>query len=682
MPSTMTNGSVGGVEASDKSSNLFILPLAERAHMGSEEITEWCPTCKERVLTKRGCCLWCDRKLSDHQPDESQTLSLEELMQSAPAPMPVEAPEAPVRKPPQPRKHYPLTVRWEEPSRLRPAPEEPDEPETELTDDDIEESPEELALPEIEDERDLEKALATAETEVTVQPVPEPLAEVETSDSEAATEPQEEERAPGVLNLGRGFELPLDAATQSIAILAVKGAGKSNAAAVMAEEYFAEGIPWVVIDPKGDWWGIRESTEEHSGLDVVILGGLHGDHPLPYTSGRTVARMIASRNLTCVLDISLMDEEEERPQFMSDFGSELFSLHHNDPQVRHIFLEEAHEVVPEGATRNERPMLNAWAKVVLLGRNHGLGVTLVSQRTAGVANRVLTQTGCLIALRTTSPDDQKKIQGWLKFHPDSKKIVEDLPRLKNGQARIVSPAWLGDDTIRIAQFRRRKTFDSGGTPEVPEDRESQVLSESDIADIGLELSGNNAKESDETDFRSEPKTEPVPARKMSLGERKAVIRESLASGPKARAQMLLDTGLSRNCLFRTLKLMAEDGEAGYTGRKASTRWFLTDPETVTAAQPAGNEGSTPSSSVDESEAVEPEIVEPNDVHPPLEAGANQLATILSSGTAAVAERLKQLDAEYDGVLLGRYLKALIERIESGEMSPEFLDRFERIAGFS
>jgi Helicase HerA, central domain len=49
--------------------------------------------------------------------------------------------------------------------------------------------------------------------------------------------------------------LPLDAVTETFAILAVRGAGKYNAAVVMAEEMYRAGLPWVAIDPKGDWWG-------------------------------------------------------------------------------------------------------------------------------------------------------------------------------------------------------------------------------------------------------------------------------------------------------------------------------------------------------------------------------------------------------------------------------------------
>ncbi len=37
----------------------------------------------------------------------------------------------------------------------------------------------------------------------------------------------------------------------------------------------------IVLDPKGDWYGIRSSsTGRRAGLPFVILGGDHGDIPL------------------------------------------------------------------------------------------------------------------------------------------------------------------------------------------------------------------------------------------------------------------------------------------------------------------------------------------------------------------------------------------------------------------
>ena len=101
-----------------------------------------------------------------------------------------------------------------------------------------------------------------------------------------------------MLQLSKTFSLPLDAATRRMAILAMSGAGKSNTAVVMAEEMFRHRIPWVAIDPKGDWWGIRSNQKGDSGgLPLPVLGGLHGDLPLEPTAGKVIGDLIADQRL-------------------------------------------------------------------------------------------------------------------------------------------------------------------------------------------------------------------------------------------------------------------------------------------------------------------------------------------------------------------------------------------------
>src|SRR5438105_7183622 len=101
------------------------------------------------------------------------------------------------------------------------------------------------------------------------------------------------------------LSLPLEVVTETLGILARKRVGKSNAAVVLAEEMFDAGLPWVAIDPKGDWWGVRASGDgKGPGLPVVVFGGEHGDVPLDPGAGALIADLVVEQRLTCVLDIS------------------------------------------------------------------------------------------------------------------------------------------------------------------------------------------------------------------------------------------------------------------------------------------------------------------------------------------------------------------------------------------
>ena len=63
------------------------------------------------------------------------------------------------------------------------------------------------------------------------------------------------------LHVSFDLTLPADLITQTAALLSTRRGGKSNAAAMVAEEMYDAVLPWVAIDPKGDWWGLRSSAD-------------------------------------------------------------------------------------------------------------------------------------------------------------------------------------------------------------------------------------------------------------------------------------------------------------------------------------------------------------------------------------------------------------------------------------
>jgi DNA helicase HerA-like ATPase len=93
------------------------------------------------------------------------------------------------------------------------------------------------------------------------------------------------------LKLAEGVSLPIDAVTQAIGIVAKRRVGKSYTARRFAEQLLNAGQQVVIVDPKGDWWGIRSSADGKApGFPVVILGGEHGDVPLEKAPARSSRR--------------------------------------------------------------------------------------------------------------------------------------------------------------------------------------------------------------------------------------------------------------------------------------------------------------------------------------------------------------------------------------------------------
>ena len=97
------------------------------------------------------------------------------------------------------------------------------------------------------------------------------------------------------LRIAENLELPEEAVTQTFAILAKRGVGKTYTASVLVEEIIKAGLPVVVVDPIGVWWGLRASADgEGPGLPIVIAGGDHADVPITAGSGEAVARLVRS----------------------------------------------------------------------------------------------------------------------------------------------------------------------------------------------------------------------------------------------------------------------------------------------------------------------------------------------------------------------------------------------------
>lgn len=264
---------------------------------------------------------------------------------------------------------------------------------------------------------------------------------------------------------GKPFTLPLDLVTRTLAILGIRGWGKTVAATVVAEEMCEAGLPWVAIDPVGVWWGLRANRDgTPGGYQVVILGGEHGDLPLDEDSGSRVADAVVAENASCIIDMSSESKNAVR-RFVTAFCDRLMELRPAIP--RHIFLEEAPELVPQKPLGEQKRSLAAVDRLIRLGRNRGYGATLISQRTATINKDVLTQCENLIAGRSIGKPDRDAMQGWIAevARPDSEEITDEfmksLSGLDSGNGWFWSPQWL--NRFCQIQIRERKTYHPGET---------------------------------------------------------------------------------------------------------------------------------------------------------------------------------------------------------------------------
>lgn len=273
---------------------------------------------------------------------------------------------------------------------------------------------------------------------------------------------------PHSLALAPGMHLPLDVVTETIAVLGIRGSGKTNTCVVLTEELLEAGQQVVVIDPTDAWWGIRSSKDgARDGYPVVVFGGRHGDVPLSAADGAVVADAIVDNRIPAILSLRHFESQADQRRLVTDFARRVY--HRKGEEGRDtpmlLVIDEAHLFCPQRVGAAEAQMVGAIQKIVRQGRSSGLGVCLIDQRAASVNKDLLTQLELLVAHRTSSPQDRKALEAWIEQHDtDDRKgaFLSRLPALERGTAWFWSPGWL--DIFKEVHVRARRTFDSSATP--------------------------------------------------------------------------------------------------------------------------------------------------------------------------------------------------------------------------
>jgi hypothetical protein len=290
------------------------------------------------------------------------------------------------------------------------------------------------------------------------------------------------------LRISKQLALSDDFVTKTCGILAQRRKGKTYTASVLAEEFVAAKMPFAVLDPTGAWWGLRAAADGvKPGLPVVIVGGEHGDVPIERTGGKVIADLVVEHPGYYVIDLSPFDSHEAERQFATDFAERLYRRK-RQPRMdfaMHLFVDEADLFAPQQSPSGDKRMLGAFENIVRRGGLHGLGTTLISQRSAVVNKNVLEQLDVLIVLRTVGTNDRDAIFGYVKKKSDTKDpeilaMMDSLPSLPIGEAWVWEPG--GEPPLfERVRIRERRTFNSSATPKPGERRvEPKRLADVDL----------------------------------------------------------------------------------------------------------------------------------------------------------------------------------------------------------
>jgi hypothetical protein len=286
------------------------------------------------------------------------------------------------------------------------------------------------------------------------------------------------------LDISRDLDFDLEGIIgQCVAILGIRGSGKSNTAGVIFEELLRHRYPMSIVDIEGEYFGLKEKYE------VLVVGTGDGvEIEIDADCAGEIAQVSMEENVPVVLDLSGF-LSDERTELLKAYLSSLWNLAGTLRRPYIIGIEEAHEFIPQGVKTELKEMI---ARIALRGRKRGLGGIIVSQRSAKVDKDVLSQAGMLFLHRVVHEVDMRV-------------YAELLPWRKNEVKEIVNSLDTGDciyvngDKILPIYVRERETFHAGFTPslESVQSPELKKVSESIIEAIERARSGKRRKSAED-----------------------------------------------------------------------------------------------------------------------------------------------------------------------------------------
>ncbi len=251
-----------------------------------------------------------------------------------------------------------------------------------------------------------------------------------------------------------GFSLPGERVLTGRGFITGKsGSGKSNTASVVLEELLDAGASMLIIDPDGEYYGLKED------YDLLHVGaGDQCDYQVMPRHAGTIADIALEEGVPVILDVSEYLDQDESTTLIQRTIRELFIAEKDRRKPFLLVVEELHEFLPEGRGSNDTS--EELVRVAKRGRKRGLGIMGLSQRPASVSKDFITQCNWLVWHRLTWENDTDLVSRLMGS--DAGDVVTQLD---DGEGLVMAD-WLDDR--RNVQFRRKDTYDAGSTPGLEE----------------------------------------------------------------------------------------------------------------------------------------------------------------------------------------------------------------------
>lgn len=237
-----------------------------------------------------------------------------------------------------------------------------------------------------------------------------------------------------LIHVGNATIPIVDYAISGTAILGIRDSGKTYAAKGIVEQLLDAHIPPIIVDPIGRWRYLRtagDDSKRPKGYKIVVVGGEQPDLPLTVQSVAEIIRAAIRENIPLVLD--LYDRKLSKADWRRIVQIVFRTLMYENKGVRHIVMEEAAEFVPQKVLDGET--YAEVEKVVRMGGNVSLGVTLINQRAQEVNKAVLELCANLVLLRQRGSKAIEAIEKWIdKLSPDqAAEVIRSMSKLGAGE---------------------------------------------------------------------------------------------------------------------------------------------------------------------------------------------------------------------------------------------------------
>jgi uncharacterized membrane protein len=217
------------------------------------------------------------------------------------------------------------------------------------------------------------------------------------------------------------------------AILGIRDSGKTYAGCEAAEELFEAGVPGIAFDPIGKWHSLRVPAKGGKGFPFVVAGGKFADLPLNRKNAGHLVRGAMKDGISLVLDLFDRQMTKSDWRYIVQECAEILLYENEDFGLRHVFIEEAGEFVPQRMI--DGAVFSAVEKMVRMGGNSKLGCTLIHQRPADLNKSVLELCANVMLLKQSGKNTLTDLKKWADLvAPDqAKQIGDSLPNMLPGQ---------------------------------------------------------------------------------------------------------------------------------------------------------------------------------------------------------------------------------------------------------